>query len=119
MSLYSLNAFLIIIRFLAVLLLDGFSITRLLITRLRILGLRIIGPLITRLRILRLRIIGLCLYHSIYFRNCSAPQIIPDEKRDQEKSLNPYNSLFHMILQEKTQSFFLANQKQAFTEKSL
>ena len=71
MSLYSLNAFLIIIRFLAVLLLDGFSITRLLITRMRIIGLRIIGPLITRLRIigplitrlriLRLRIIGLLL----------------------------------------------------------
>ena len=39
MSLYSLNAFLIVIRFLAVLLLDGFSITRPLITRLRILGL--------------------------------------------------------------------------------
>ncbi len=49
MSLYSLNAFLIIIRFLAVLLLDGFSITRL----------RILGPLITRLRIIGLRIIGL------------------------------------------------------------
>lgn len=51
MSLYSLNAFLIIIRFLAVLLLDGFSITRLLI----------IGPLITKPRILGLRIIGLLL----------------------------------------------------------
>lgn len=58
MSLYSLNAFLIIIiRFLAVLLLDGFSIIGLRITRPLITRLHILGLLLGRLRIASLRLV--------------------------------------------------------------
>ena len=57
MSLYSLNAFLIIIRFLAVLLLDGFSIIGLRIIRMRIIWLLIIGLILGRQHIARLRLV--------------------------------------------------------------
>ena len=57
MSLYSLNAFLVIIRFLAVLFIDGLSIIRPLIIRMRIIWLLIIGLILGRQYIASLRLV--------------------------------------------------------------
>ena len=57
MSLYSLNAFLIIFRFLAVLFIDDLPIIRLLIIRMHIIWLLVIGLILRRQHIARLRLV--------------------------------------------------------------